>query len=182
VVLAQFVTDSGVYKLLVVLHILTAIIGFGAVFFNGIYGAQAAARRGPEGLAITQANLLVSRIAEFFIYAVFVFGLLLVFFSPDERYEWGDLFVWLSIVLYVLGIGISHGLLMPNVRRMVALSTELVAMGPPPTTPPPAGAPMPAPPPQVMEIERRAQIVRMADIALKIILVGILFLMVWKPL
>ncbi|MGH9024788.1 MAG: hypothetical protein ACRDWD_01520 [Acidimicrobiia bacterium] len=181
-VLAQFVTDSGVYKFLVVLHILTAIIGFGAVFFNGTYGSQSKARPGPEGLAITQANLVVSRIAEYFIYAVFVFGVLMVFLSPDDRYQFEDMFVWLSIVLYLLGIGISHGLLWPNVRRMAALATELVAMGPPPTQPPPPGTAQPAPPPQVMEIERHARIVGMADVALKIILVAILCLMVWKPL
>lgn len=181
-VLAQFVTDSGVYKLLVTLHILTAIVGFGAVFLNGLYAQQAKARTGPEGLAIMQANVLVSRIAEYFIYAVAVIGVIMVFTSPDDRYSWGDLFIWLSVVLYVLGIATSHGLLQPNVRRMVALTTELVAMGPPPTQPPPAGTTPPSPPPQVMEIERRSQRVRLADIVLKVDLVVILLLMVWKPL
>jgi uncharacterized membrane protein len=181
-VLAQFVTDSGVYKLLVTLHILTAIIGFGAVFLNGLYGQQANARPGPEGLAIMQSNVLVSRVAEYFIYAVAVTGVIMVYLSPDDRYTWGDLFVWLSLALYALGIGISHGLLQPNVRRMVALATELTAMGPPPTQPPPAGTAPPSPPTQVMEMERRAQMIRLADVALKVILVAILLLMVWKPL
>jgi hypothetical protein len=180
--LVQQYFDSSAYKILLVLHILTAIVGFGAVFLNGIYGAQAKARQGPEGLAITQANMLVSRIGEYFIYAVFIFGLLLVLFSPFDRYTFGDLFVWLSIVLYGLGIVVSHGVLQPNVRRMEALATELVAMGPPPAQPPPAGTASPSPPPQVMEIERRAQIVRAADVVLKILLIVILFLMVWKPL
>jgi hypothetical protein len=73
--------NSGIYKLVLVLHILSAIVGFGAVLLNGIYGQQARSRRGTEGLAITQANFLVSRIAQFFIYAVFVFGILLVVLS-----------------------------------------------------------------------------------------------------
>ena len=30
--------NSGIYKLVLVLHILTAIVGFGAVLLNGIYG------------------------------------------------------------------------------------------------------------------------------------------------
>ena len=69
--------DSGTYKLFLVLHILSAIIGFGAVFLNAIYGQQARARKGREGLAISQANFLVSSIGMYFIYAVFVFGILL---------------------------------------------------------------------------------------------------------
>ena len=75
--------NSGIYKLVLVLHILTAIIGFGAVFLNGIYGQQAKSRRGSEGLAISQANFLVSRIGQYFIYAVFIFGVLLVVLSDD---------------------------------------------------------------------------------------------------
>jgi uncharacterized membrane protein len=180
--LAQNYFDSSAYKILLVLHILCAIVGFGAVFLNGIYGAQAKARPGPEGLAVAQANMLVSRIAEYFIYAVFVFGILMVLFSPFDRYDFATTFVWLSIVLYLVGIAVSHAVLWPNVRRMAALMTELVAMGPPPAEPPPAGATAPAPPPQVAELEQRGKVVALADNVLKVILVVILLLMVWKPL
>ena len=36
--------DGGLYKSCLVLHILCAIVGFGAVFLNGIYGQQMKAR------------------------------------------------------------------------------------------------------------------------------------------
>ena len=176
--LAQIASDSSAYKTLLVLHILCAIIGFGTVFFNGIYGAQAKNRPGPEGLAITQANLLVSRIGEYFIYAVFVFGVLMVLFSPYDRYDFETTFVWVSMLLYLIGIAISHAVLWPNVRKMTALSAELVAMGPPPAE----MAPGATPPPQVMEIEERAKRVALADNVLKVLLVAVLVLMVWKPL
>jgi uncharacterized membrane protein len=167
--------NSGIYKLVLVLHILTAIVGFGAVLLNGIYGQQARARRGPEGLAITQANFLVSRIAQYFIYAVFVFGVLLVLLS-DDVWNFGDSWITAAIVLYALGIGLSHGLLTPNVRRIIALQEELVAMGPPP-----AGAAAGQPPPQVVEIEERGRRVGIVSTALQINLVVILMLMVWGP-
>lgn len=167
--------NSGIYKLILVLHILSAIIGFGAVFLNGIYGQQARARRGSEGLAITQANFLVSRIAEYFIYAVFVFGVLLVVLS-DDVWNFGDSWITASIVLYALGIGLSHGLLRPNVRRIVALQEELVAMGPPP-----AGAAAAQPPPQVVELEERGRRVGIVSTVLQVDLVVILMLMVWGP-
>ncbi|MBM3671445.1 MAG: hypothetical protein FJW86_04580 [Actinobacteria bacterium] len=66
------------YDITETLHIVCAIIGIGAVFLNGIYGRQAASRRGKEGLAIFQANFLVSKVAEYFIYAIFLFGVLMV--------------------------------------------------------------------------------------------------------
>ena len=167
--------NSGIYKLVLVLHILTAIIGFRAVFLNGIYAQQARSRRGTEGLAITQANFLVSRIAEFFIYAVFVFGVLLVVLS-DKVWAFSDSWITTAIVLYVIGIGLSHGLLIPNVKRIIALQEELVAMGAPPT-----GAPAGRPPPQVVEIEERGRRVGIVSTVLQLDLVVILMLMVWGP-
>jgi uncharacterized membrane protein len=167
--------NTGIYKLVLVLHILTAIIGFGAVFLNGIYGQHASSRRGSERLAISQANFLVSRVAEYFIYAVFVFGVLLVVLS-DDVLNFGDSWIVATIVLYVIGLGLSHGLLRPNVRRMMALQDELVAMGPPP-----AGAAGGAPPRQVVELEERGGRVRIVATVLQVNLVVILMLMVWGP-
>ena len=161
------------YNLVLLLHILTAIIGFGAVFLNAIYGAQARARRGPEGLAIVEANFLVAKIATYFIYAVFVLGFALVLMS-DDAWSFGDAWVWLSMVLYVVGLGLSHGVLQPNVQRMIALMTELVSMGPPP-----AGST--GPPPQVLELEERGKRVGMTGATLNVLLVVILYLMVFKP-
>ena len=167
--------NSGIYKLVLVLHILCAIVGFGAVLLNGIYGQQARSRRGTEGLAITQANFLVSRIAQYFIYAVFVFGILLVVLS-DKAWSFSDSWIVTAMVLYILGIGLSHGLLMPNVRRIIGLQEELVAMGPPP-----AGAAGGQPPTQVVELEERGRRVGLVSTVLQLDLVLILMLMVWGP-
>jgi uncharacterized membrane protein len=166
-------TNSGLYKLLLVLHILSAIIGFGGVYLNGLYGAQAKKRRGPEGLAISEANIFVSEIATFFIYAVFVFGVLLVLVS-DEAWEFGQTWVWLAMTIYIVSLGIAHGLLRPNVKKMHALSSELVAAGPP------SGAPA-GPPPQAVEIEQRAKVVAASGATLDILVVVMLALMIWKP-
>lgn len=164
-------TNSGPYKLVLVLHILSAIVGFGAVFLNGIYGAQAKARRGTEGLAVAEANWLVSRIAEWFIYAVFVFGVLLVLLS-DDVIGFGDTWIWLSMTVYLVAIGLSHGLLQPNVRKMLAAMRELTEGAPDAST---------GPPPQLAVLEDRGRIVGATGAALNGLLVIILFLMVWKP-
>ena len=170
--IAAFRGDNS-YDLLLLLHILVAIVGFGTVFLNGIYGAQAKSHPGPEGLAIARANFLVSRIAEYFIYAVVITGVLLVLIS-DDAWEWGDTWIWLALLLYFVGIGISHGVLQPSVKRMIALMEEMVHMGPPP-----AGGG--GPPPQAAQIEALGQRVGLASTALHILLIVILYLMIFKP-
>src|SRR5687768_6681603 len=71
------------YDVVLVLHILTVIVGFGTVALNGVRGADAKARPGPGGLAIGESSFRVSNIAEKFIYAVPVLGIGLVFMSDD---------------------------------------------------------------------------------------------------
>jgi uncharacterized membrane protein len=113
------------------LHIFCAIVGFGAVYLNAIYDVEAKKRPGRESLAVFEANYRASMIGEYFIYAVFVLGLGLVGLS-DKAWKFSQIWVWLSAVLYVVGIGLSHGVLFPAVRRMGALMREMVAASPPP--------------------------------------------------
>ena len=165
--------DSTGYKIVLLLHILCAIVGFGTVILNGLYGREAKRRPGPGGLAISEANLTVSGIAEYFIYAVFVLGLALVFMS-DGAWAFGQTWIWLALALYVVGIGISHGIVFPNARRMRDLAAELAAGGPPP----PGAA---GPPPQVLEMERRGKTLGASSSVLHLLLVVLLVLMIWKP-
>ena len=168
--------DSGIYKLLLVLHILSAIVGFGGVMLNALYGLQARKRRGSEGLAIVEANYFVStQVAQRAIYLVFVFGVLLVLTS-DEVWSFGDRWVNLAMGLYIVALGLSHGVLLPNVQRMQALMGELISMGPPP----PQGATS-GPPPQAVELENRGKTVGMVAAVNNLIVVTVLTLMVWKP-
>jgi uncharacterized membrane protein len=175
VLIARIGDDA--YNVVLLLHILAAIVGFGGVFLNGIYGAEAKNRRGPEGLAVAKANFRVSWIAEWFIYAVPIFGFALIGMS-DDVIEFGDTWIWLSILLYVVGLGVSHGVLMRNVKRMHVLMEELVGMGPPPAA---AGAPAGGPPPQAAELEQRGKTVGMAGAFLNVLLVVMVYLMVFKP-
>ncbi len=166
--------DDTLYGALLLLHILCAIAGFGAVMLNGLYGAESKKRPGPGGLAIGQANLAVSKVGQYFIYAVFVLGILLVLASEDNTIEWGDTWVWLSILIYIIALGVSHGLQQPNAERMVALAEELTNAGPPPE-----GAQ--GPPPQVAEMEATGKKLAMGGAFLNLMLVLIIYLMIFKP-
>lgn len=165
--------DSLAYGVVLLLHILSAIIGFGSVFFNGVYAQQAQQRPGREGVAINQAVFAVSKLGEVFIYLVFVFGILLVLLAEDPV-GFGDLWVSLSILLYLVAMGISHGVLWPSVRKANALAEELATTeGPPPG--------LAGPPPQVTALEALGKKIGATDAALKVLLVVLLYLMVWKP-
>ena len=135
-------TQSDIYKVVLVAHILCAIIGFGGVTLNGVYGAQMRGRAARESAPIAQAVLRVSTVAEYFIYAVFLLGLALVPLGHNV-FDFGQTWIWLSIVLFIAGLGISHGALRPRVKRMTALLTEQAATpaGADPRSPPPGWPP-----------------------------------------
>jgi uncharacterized membrane protein len=162
--------NSGIYKLLLVLHILSVIVGIGAVMLNGLYAAQAQKRPGPPGRAVSEANFAVSGIAEKVIYLIPVFGILLVFAS-DEAWDFGQTWIWLSLVIYVAAIGIAHGVLTPGHKRINELLAEME------TSPPPAGGA----PPQVAEIQTLGQRQAVAGMINNLAVVVLLVLMIWKP-
>ena len=165
--------NSGIYKFLLVLHLLAVVVGFGGVMLNGVYAARAKRAGGREGVAIAEANTFVSdRVAELFIYAVPILGILLILTS-DEVWEFDQKWISFSFLLYIIGIGLSHGLLRPTVKKLNALTAQLAAAGPMPS----AGGP----PPEVAEVEALGKRAGAIGAVLNVIVVIILALMVWKP-
>jgi len=161
---------DGLYKTLLVAHILCAIIGFGAVFLNALYGNEVKKRRGLEGIAIFDANHKVSTVGEYFIYAVPVFGIALVLAS-DKVWKFSQTWVWLALLLYVIALGVSHAVLFPTLKRMRVLMGEMAA------GPPPVGGP----PPQAAEMEQLGKKLGVVGPFLDIMVVVVLIVMVWKP-
>ena len=133
---SQLVPDSGVYQLLLVLHLVTVIGGFGSILLDGLYGARAATadgatvsgtsqgpsgplsgKQGPSGpLSGTQGPSL----SEWLIYAVPVTGLLVVLVSED-RWQFSQAWISLSFLLYIAAVGIMHGgrKLQPSLRSAI---------------------------------------------------------------
>ncbi|MGI9022089.1 MAG: DUF2269 family protein [Acidimicrobiales bacterium] len=166
------VNGSGLYKLVLALHLLSAIVGFGSVFLADVFAARARARGGREGLAITEVLVDVAEHwSMWFIYAVPLFGILLVMLSEDV-WTFSQTWISMSFLLWFVGVGLAHGLHFPNLRRMNALGAELVAGG---------ESPGEGPPPQVAELEARGKRAAAVGGVLNLILVAIVFLMVWKP-
>jgi uncharacterized membrane protein len=168
--------SSGIYKFVFLLHIFTVIAGFGPTIIAPFFGMEAKARRGKEGLAIAEATTkVIATRAEPFIYAVPIFGILLVLLS-DDAWKFSHLWVSLSFLLYIVAMAIVHAIHFPNLKAMNRAMAAL-AEGPPPG----AGAATGGPPPQVAELEARGKKAGMVGGLLNLMLIGILVLMIWKP-
>lgn len=167
--------NSGIYKLFLVLHFLTVIIGFGPTVVAGVFGTKAKARGGREGQAISEASFeVVDQWATKMIYLVPVFGILLIFVS-DDVWQFSDAWISFSFLLYFVSLGVVHGAYRPNMQRMNALMAELN------TGAPSSSGTAGGPPPQVAELEERSKRAAMVGGFLDVLLVIIIVLMVWKP-
>lgn len=160
--------SSDLYRVVLAIHILLSIGGFGAVMFNGVYATQSQKRPGPGGRAISEANYAVSNIAEFLIFAVPVAGLVLVWVS-DGAISLSDLWIWLSLVLFAIAAVISRVVLMPGHRRINELLAEMDQAG---------GTDQGV---RLAEIEQLGKKSAAAGGGLHLLLVAVIVLMVWQP-
>lgn len=163
--------DSTLYNLVFVLHLVAVVAGFGGIFLNGVYGAQAKTRPGAGALAIGEANLAATKVAEYAIYAVPLLGIALIVLS-DGAWEFSQLWISLSFLLYFVAVGLAHGLLFPSAKRMNALAAELVAAG---------GAFEGGRPPQIAEMEALEKRLGLVSMVLNLIVVAVIVVMVFKP-
>lgn len=147
----------GYYTSLLIIHIVTIVVGIGTVSLNGLYGAQAK-KAGPNGgNAIVRANHAVSNVAEYFIYAIPVTGILMVL--RNEAIDFDETWIWLSIVLYVAALGIAHSVLIPGSKKMIELTQ---------------GPPGP-------ELEAQGKKMAMAGATNNLLAVALIVLMIWQP-
>jgi len=151
------------YKLFLVLHLLTAIVGFGALVAMGIFGARAAAHGGNEGPVIFD-YVVTSRWAEWVVYAVPVLGIITVLLS-DDTWKFSQAWVSASLGLFIVYVGVFHGLHLPNLKRMNVIMKEQGG----------------GRPPQGSELAARGQKAGIFGGILNLTLVVIVVLMVWKP-
>ena len=161
---------SDLYRVLILLHIIVAILGFGGVLWNGVYAFHSMKRPGPQGRAISEANFSVSALAEYLIYAVPVTGVLAMW-AADGAWAFEDLWIWLSLALYAVSLGVSHSVLIPGHRKINQLLLEMES------APPGTGGP----PPQVAQVQALGKRQGAASGVLDLMLVAVLVLMIWKP-
>jgi uncharacterized membrane protein len=167
--------EGGLYRLLLLLHILTAVVGFGAVVFNGLYRGRARQRGGEDELVLLEENGYITRIAEYLIYAVFVFGILVVVTSKTSGsssasyWQFSDSWLSLSMLLYLIEIGLLHGIIHRAEREYRALLVKVNA-----------GA-MADQATEVRHLEQWERRIRIGWAAFDVLFLVILYLMVFTP-
>lgn len=154
--------EGNLYQLVKVLHILAAIIGFGGMFIADFYGAEARNRPGREGLAVAESTLKVTGLAPTMaVYTVPILGILLIFLS-DDTWKFSQAWISLSFLLYFVLIALAVAVLVPAIRKMVALRSGA------------EGA-------QPLELQALGKRVGAVSGIVNLLWVAILFLMVFKP-
>ena len=157
---------SGPYKFFLVLHLLAVIVGIGNTMLNGVYGAKAKAA-GPNGGHIAKANFEVTMVAEKIIYTIPIFGIILVAISPHDIWGFDQFWIWGSLVLYVIALGIAHGVMVPSSKQMLALGQKMAS-----------GQGGPA---EVSQMEMLGKRLAAGGMTLNLLVVVLVALMVWKP-
>lgn len=112
------------YHILVMLHLLCVIGGFGALAYNALYMSLAQRRPAGGTGAILEVNTLVSGLAELLIYAALVFGIGAVA-SSHSTVEFGDAWVSAAFGVYIAAVAVLHGWIKRHQRLYAAVVARL---------------------------------------------------------
>jgi hypothetical protein len=115
---------STVYQIVLLLHIAAAIVGFGGVIAHGAYNARAFAGTAAEAGVLLRTTQMVTNLAHYGIYGVFVLGIALVAVSEGDV-EFSEAWISASFLVWFLMVGVAHGLVKPTVRGLLDTSQEL---------------------------------------------------------
>ena len=112
------------FKVLVMLHLLSVIGGFGALAYNALY--MSLAQRRPQGGtgAVLEINGLVSGLAELLIYAALLFGIGAVTASHSEV-KFSQAWVSAALGVYIVAVGVLHGWIKRHQRGYTAMVKKL---------------------------------------------------------
>jgi len=106
------------YKVLLLLHLLSVVIGFGPWMLNGLLGRHALSRASNEAKAVNAAALDVSTASQFAIYGVVVFGILTLVAAHKDTIKFSQGWVSVSFVLWIVIVGVLHGMALPAQRQL----------------------------------------------------------------
>ncbi|HWE56595.1 MAG TPA: hypothetical protein VG435_13865 [Acidimicrobiales bacterium] len=112
------------FHILVLLHLLCVIGGFGALAYNGLYLNLAQRRRAGGTGAVLEINRMISGLAEILVYAAAVFGLAAVAAS-NKHFKFSDAWVSAALAVYIVDIAILHAWIRPNQRQYTDVVTRL---------------------------------------------------------
>lgn len=116
--------SGGLYRFVLLLHILTVVVAFGSFMVNAAYVRLARERGGAEGVAINEASAAVTkRVSQGSFWAVPIFGILLVILS-DGAIGFEEPWISLSFLLFIAAAALLVAVVIPTQRRTIQLDRE----------------------------------------------------------
>lgn len=111
------------YDALLVAHLLCAVGGFGYLAYGGL--VLSLGRRQGAALGTLEVTQQVGALAELLVYGSFVLGVAAV--GVSGRWSFSQAWVWISMVLYLVAIGVLHGVIRTGQRDYRALARRVAA-------------------------------------------------------
>ncbi|HEV2811153.1 MAG TPA: DUF2269 family protein [Acidimicrobiales bacterium] len=116
--------SGGLYRFVLLLHILTVVVAFGSFMASAAYARLARERGGSEGVAINEASAAVTkRVSQGSFWAVPIFGILLVILS-DGAIGFEEPWISLSFLLYIAAAALLVAVVIPTQRRTIQLDRK----------------------------------------------------------
>lgn len=157
------------FHVLVMLHLICVVGGFGGLAYNALYMSLAQRRPAGGTSAVLEVNRMVSGLAEALVYAAVLFGIAAVGAS-HKHIGFGDAWVSAALAVAVAAIGVLHGWIRPNQRRYAAVVEKL-------ETP----APGEARDAEVASLRSYEKRVGLGWGAFNVLVIGAVYLMVFQP-
>lgn len=165
--------DSTAFKVVLLLHLLTVVVGFGSSMVYPALASRARKLEPKEAYAINHAALgLGLKLTSIPIYAAIVFGIALVILS-DQNFKFSQTWISIAFLLVIIAVLLANFLQYPNLKAMDALQAKLAAGD---ITPGQDGKPK-----EVTELEERGSKAAMYGGVLHLMFLLLMIDMVWKP-
>ena len=169
--------DSFVYNVVLLIHILAVVVGFGSSFVWPVLAARARGLDPAEGYLLTSTSLGLSKgLTTIPIWVAGGAGLLLVILAQTDDFvviEFSETWISAAFALFIVAALVAAFLHTPNLRKMDELQAKLVAGD---VTPNPNG-----PPAEVLELQERGKQAGMYGGILHLLFLLLLIDMIWKP-
>lgn len=113
------------YETVLVVHILTAIVGFGGLVGHSMYSSRALRGTAGDAVVLFDSTVAVSRMAYYAIYAVGPLGVVLITLDADDPIEFSSLWISLSFLTWFAMIGLGHALITRNLKATIERAGQL---------------------------------------------------------
>ena len=159
------------YHVLLALHLLCIVGGFGFLAFSGVFFASVRRRGDVAAAAAVEANRSLSQLAELLVVAAFVFGIAAV--GASHTIKFSQAWVGGVMAAWVVDMGILHGFIHRNQRRYGAVVASVNAQA--------STAPAGGPPAEVAQLERLERAMSAGWGVFNLVVVAAIVLTVFQP-